>query len=409
MSSRTCRPVAASAPRFRSALCGAVAGALALLTTSCGKPPAMSSVPYETLAPGVEYANQRMTNVPWSVHVVRFDRTDPAFEVRSVHAGQGALGLATLTDQIQQLPPGLGAPVGAVNGDFYQRDRAYAGDPRGLQILDGDLVSAPVGGVAFWPDAAGQLHVTNVVSRLQVAWPDGTTTSFGVNQDRAPDALVLFTPAIGASTRTTGGREWVLEAASGAASAILAPGSDLQARVVEVRDADDTATEPGRFVLSAGPQLLKTLPKPAVGSMLRISTATIPALRDVRTALSGGPVLVRDGKALKIEPPASGSYEFSSMTERHPRSAIGWDARHFYLVEVDGRQEHLSVGMTLEELAEHMAGLGCTDAMNLDGGGSATLWCAGKIRNSPCDGRERPIANALVVMRKPSATAGSGR
>ena len=369
----------------------------------------MASVPYETLGPGVEYANQRMTNVPWSVHVVRFDRTDPAFEVRSVHAGQGALGLATLTDQIKQLPPGAGVPVAAVNGDFYQRDRAYAGDPRGLQILEGDLVSAPVGGVAFWPDAAGQLHATNVVSRFQVAWPDGTATSFGVNQDRASDALVLYTPAIGASTRTTGGRELVLEVASGAASAILAPGSDLQARVVEVRDAGDTAVKPGRFVLSAGPQLLKTLAKPAVGATLRISTATIPALRDVRTALSGGPVLVRDGKALKIQPPPSGSYESSSMTERHPRSAIGWDARFFYLVEVDGRQEQLSVGMTLEELAEHMARLGCTDAMNLDGGGSATLWCAGKIRNSPCDGRERPIANALVVLRKPSAPAGSGR
>lgn len=369
----------------------------------------MSSVSYETLAPGVEYANQRMTNVPWSIHVVRFDRTDPAFEVRSVHAGQGALGLATLTDQIKQLPPGLGAPVAAVNGDFYQRDRAYAGDPRGLQIIDGDVVSAPVGGVAFWTDAAGQLHATNVVSRLQVAWPDGTATSFGVNQDRAPDALVLYTPAIGASTRTAGGRELVLEAASDAGAAVLAPGSDLQARVVEVRDAGDTAMKPGRFVLSAGPQLLKTLPKPAVGATLRISTATIPALRDVRTALSGGPVLVRDGKALKIQPPASGSYESSSMTERHPRSAIGWDARHFYLVEVDGRQEQLSVGMTLEELADHMARLGCTDAMNLDGGGSATLWCAGKVRNSPCDGRERPIANALVVLRRPSTPAGSGR
>lgn len=409
MSSRTCRLVSSPPPRFRSALCGAVAGALALLTTSCEKAPPMSSVSYATLAPGVEYANQRRTNVPWSVHVVRFDRTNPAFEVRSVHAGQGALGLATLTEQIQKLPSGLGAPVAAVNGDFYQRDRAYAGDPRGLQILDGDLVSAPVGGVAFWPDAAGQLHITNVVSRLQVAWPDGTSTSFGVNQDRASDALVLYTPAIGASTRTTGGREWVLDAASGAASAILAPGSDLRTRVVEVRDTGDTAMQPGRFVLSAGPQLLKTLPKPAAGAMLRISTATIPALRDVRTALSGGPLLVRDGKALRIQPPASGSYEFSSMTERHPRSAIGWDARHLYLVEVDGRQEHLSVGMTLEELAEHLVRLGCTDAMNLDGGGSATLWCAGKIRNSPCDGRERPIANALVVLRKPSAAARSGR
>ena len=97
------------------------------------------------------------------------------------------------------------------------------------------------------------------------------------------------------------------------------------------------------------------------------------------------------------------------MTERHPRSAIGWDQRYLYLVEVDGRQDKLSVGMTLEELASYLAKLGCTEAMNLDGGGSATLWCDGRVRNSPCDGRERPIANALVVLRKAAASSAAPR
>ena len=36
--------------------------------------------------------------------------------------------------------------------------------------------------------------------------------------------------------------------------------------------------------------------------------------------------------------------------ERHPRSAVGWNADSYFLVEVDGRQRGLSVGMTLEEL-----------------------------------------------------------
>ena len=98
----------------------------------------------------------------------------------------------------------------------------------------------------------------------------------------------------------------------------------------------------------------------------------------------------------------SGGYESSSMYERHPRTAVGWDSRYLYLIQVDGRQEGLSVGMTLEELGAYMAQMGCTDAMNLDGGGSATFWFNGKIRNSPCDGHERPIANALVIARKSS-------
>jgi exopolysaccharide biosynthesis protein len=66
---------------------------------------------------------------------------------------------------------------------------------------------------------------------------------------------------------------------------------------------------------------------------------------------------------------------------------------------VDGRQRG-SIGMTLEELASYLIKLGCDEAMNLDGGGSATLWCQGQLRNQPCDGRERPVANSLVVLRR---------
>jgi exopolysaccharide biosynthesis protein len=57
--------------------------------------------------------------------------------------------------------------------------------------------------------------------------------------------------------------------------------------------------------------------------------------------------------------------------------------------------------MTLDELAAYLVGLGCREAMNFDGGGSATLWYEGKVRNRPCDGYERRVANALFVLRKP--------
>ena len=91
------------------------------------------------------------------------------------------------------------------------------------------------------------------------------------------------------------------------------------------------------------------------------------------------------------------------MKERHPRTAVGWDDRFYYLVEVDGRQKNLSVGMTLNELADFMIGLGCKEVMNFDGGGSAMIWFDGRIVNSPCDKREREVANALLVLKKDHA------
>jgi len=95
--------------------------------------------------------------------------------------------------------------------------------------------------------------------------------------------------------------------------------------------------------------------------------------------------------------------QFQSSDARHPRSAIGWNTQFFFLVQVDGRQRGLSVGMSLAELAAHFARLGCTDALNLDGGGSSTLWARGQVMNTPCEGSERPMGNALIITLEPSA------
>jgi exopolysaccharide biosynthesis protein len=85
---------------------------------------------------------------------------------------------------------------------------------------------------------------------------------------------------------------------------------------------------------------------------------------------------------------------------RHPRTVLGWNDKSFFMVVVDGRQPGLSMGMTYPELAEMMLNFGCTEAVNIDGGGSSTFWLGGKIMNSPSDGRERSIANGLIVVQK---------
>lgn len=349
---------------------------------------------------GVLYTNVVIAEVPWSIHVVKVQRVNPRYEICSRHAGGGALGLRTLSDQIAAVDPALGKPVAAINGGFYLRDNVYAGCPRGLQIVAGEVLSAPCGNVSFWIDLLGEAHTTNVTSRFEVTWPDGRVTPFGLNGERATNGVELYTPAVGASTHTLGGRELVLERPERSRWLPLRMGRNYAARVREVRREGNTPLGPDIMVLSLGPGMMDRFQGVGTGAVLRISTASLPVLISARTALSGGPLLVRNGKRQKIRSSPEDPYEFSSMLERHPRTAFGWSKQWYFLVQVDGRQRDLSVGMTLDELSAYLVKLGCEEAVNLDGGGSSSLWFEGQVRNNPCDGYERTLANSLLVVRK---------
>ncbi|HOX45988.1 MAG TPA: phosphodiester glycosidase family protein [Myxococcota bacterium] len=122
----------------------------------------------------------------------------------------------------------------------------------------------------------------------------------------------------------------------------------------------------------------------------------------MRNAVGGRPLLVREGEALT-------SFNRTDCTVRHPRTAVGLsrDRQTLYLAVVDGRSG-VSVGMTCRELATLMAGLGAWTAMNLDGGGSTTMWLRGTgVLNDPSDGSERTVSDHLAVLADGSGAPGS--
>lgn len=371
----------------------AVFVAMAIVVAGCGS---------ETSE--ISYQHEKVSSGPWSIHVVKFDRSQRDLELRTTLSQETIFGLSTLTEQIRALPQEAGSPVAALNGDFYvvEARHPYLGDPRGLQILDGELISAPGDQASFWIDASGNPHATNVISHLKVTWPGGSTTPIGLNEERPNGAAVLYTPRLGKSTRTQGGRELILERAGDGPWLPLQAGREYTARVREARTNGDSPLTNGLLVLSISSSLLTNTSVAEAGAVLKISTATVPDLVGVKTAIGGGYVLVRNGQKQTLDIPKSDAYKYRSVGERHPRSAIGASRDQIYLVEVDGRQPNLSVGMTLVELGDYMQKLGCDLVLSLDGGASATLWFEGKVRNSPCDGDLRPIANGLVVLQKNS-------
>jgi hypothetical protein len=359
----------------------------------------------QLIEPGIYYRNDKFPEVPWSIHIVKVERTRPEFDFLSTKAKDTILALSTLTDQIKLIPAEAGTPKVAINGDFYKTERErYPGDPRGLLIVRGELESGPIDRACLWIDTEGNPQMTNVVSQFRVTWPNGRSTPIGLNEDPTINLPVLFTPRLGQATGTSNRTDLILERDGHGPWLPLRIGEQYTARIREFKTGGNALLPTNLMVLSVSTPVLTKLAPVEKGALIRISTATIPDLKGVRTAIGGGPALLMAGKVVPLKKPdkpsASLAYSERSLFERHPRSALGWNERYFFFIEVDGRQKNLSMGMTLAELSDYMIKLGCTDGMNLDGGGSATIWLNGKVMNSPCFGYLRNTATTFVLVRK---------
>lgn len=142
-----------------------------------------------------------------------------------------------------------------------------------------------------------------------------------------------------------------------------------------------------------------------------------PYARKFKNILASGPVLIDDGKCVDHDAYTRGMVDnaggkpvgaFYTYTQRHPRTAIGTDRRgNVYLIVVDGRSKGNAEGVTISELTKICAWLGLRDAINLDGGGSSSMWTAAEGTVSyPCRNKkfdhagERRVSSCVVVKRK---------
>ena len=124
--------------------------------------------------------------------------------------------------------------------------------------------------------------------------------------------------------------------------------------------------------------------------------------RRYRSALAAGPVLIDGGRIVEYDS------DKSFYTGRHPRTLIGKRADgEVVMVVIDGRFKGRGEGATIAETAYIARQLGLVEALNLDGGGSSTLWTARKgVLNHPYDNHrfdhagERAVPNCIVVRGK---------
>lgn len=155
-----------------------------------------------------------------------------------------------------------------------------------------------------------------------------------------------------------------------------------------------------KYYQNAAVRLLHTgKPRFLMPDSLRMAETLLPD----SNIMTAGPMLLQRGTSIAQHT------EKRFVSGRHNRTAIGLkpDGTVVLLV-ADGRTKGVAEGLTLMELTLVMRWLGCCDAMNLDGGGSSTMYVRGKgeggIVNHPSDnGRfdaqgQRPVANAILVL-----------
>lgn len=122
-----------------------------------------------------------------------------------------------------------------------------------------------------------------------------------------------------------------------------------------------------------------------------------------RDVIAGGPHLIHNGRINDF-------FEDDFCSKRNPRTSVGiTNTNHLLFIVVDGRSNQ-SEGFTILELATFMKEIGCIQALNLDGGGSSTMWIKDQpfngVVNNPSDNKkfdhqgQRPVANAIIIRAK---------
>jgi exopolysaccharide biosynthesis protein len=121
----------------------------------------------------------------------------------------------------------------------------------------------------------------------------------------------------------------------------------------------------------------------------------------VWNTLSFGPALIQNSVITPNLSSVSIDTNFGnhSIQGDNPRTGVGIiSANHFVFIVVDGRSTGYSQGVSLTEFAKIFKDLGCTDAYNIDGGGSSTMYFMGRVVNNPLgQQQERGTSDILYI------------
>jgi hypothetical protein len=355
------------------------------LTLACLRP--LLSSPEDI--PGLRYEH-RKADGPESIHVLEVD--PHVLRIESVRALDDGVGRETVSSIAQR----TGA-LAAVNAGFFRIGGRYDGEPDGILKIRQQWFSDPAEarGAVGWRQGGEVARIGRLAMKWKLQSRGRDYPIDGINRPRGPTEAILFDWAFHRSTLTDpDGTEFLI----------------AHNKITGIWRKGNAGIPVDGFVYSLGPQSTGPAGSLKVNAPVKIAfdlndvdetaAPTKPGWQAMDFIVGGMPALFLNRRV--IFESNSEKMREGFDTERHPRTAIGLrpDGTWVFVI-VDGRQPELSVGMSLKELTQVLFSLGCVDALNLDGGGSSTLFYRGQVVNSPSDTtKERPVSDAIVILRK---------
>jgi len=345
------------------------------------------SVPDE-VAPGIRRADYRLTTNagPLVIHVVAIDTHDPTVRLETAVARDHMISSG---ETVSSMAARSGAVVG-VNADYF--DIGNTNQPLNVVVRDGALLRTPSKRAALDVSSAGAVGIGYMSFDGTVAYGTTQLPLTGVNEWPPQGGVTLLTPSYGALTATPNVIAAILDPID------TPPGLPGTYRVSAL-GAPPAGPLTGAL-LGFGPAAQAMGPLPNAGDTVTLAFDTTPAAATLRAAVGGGPLLVAHGAA--VDDPYSPAPEESNV--RFPVAGAALEpGGTLLLIVADGRNAAVSVGLTRPEFGALMRGFGATAGLAFDSGGSATLVAralgdAGpSVVNDPSDGRERPVADALLA------------
>jgi hypothetical protein len=347
-----------------------------------------------TLAPGVKYRKIRDSAIPVTMYVLRFRSGTKA-------TLDGVLSSNPISSykKTSEMAVNAGA-IAAINGDLND----WPGRPTHQYVSDGMVMQTARPGVsfAFRQDEKGATigrHPIRIYAKSAATAQTVKVNKWNSGFPRTSDSIVGYSWYGGKNEHPTAtecnvrltkpaGIRWNNKKRIGTDRVYT-----VDARRCDGGGALSVASRKD-VVLSSkltgtGATFLKSLP---IGSAVRVSWAN----------RSPGAVDIVSGNALIL---SGGTIQYAQncsadKCSRNPRTSVGvTKSGRVIMLCVDGRTS-TSIGFTLYQLGKEMKALGAVDAVNLDGGGSTTMWLKGRgVVNHPTDSTgERSISNAIVIL-----------
>lgn len=267
---------------------------------------------------------------------------------------------------------------GAVNGGFFSGAKIV-----GSLIIRSRPVSSSYGdrSAVGWSADGSRIHFGRGDFRTIITIGDMDYPVSTINSVPPQGGVGIFTPDVWTYVTGAPADGWELTVKNG-----LAAGGRPAAA------SNHFVTREGFLVISRG-YPSRSMQQIQEGAAVSVRTEWMEQnFRGLDYILQAGPMLVKEG----VPGYSSEGFGPRTLAAPHPRSLIGFDGEKIWFVVIDGRDPWHSNGLTMDGTARAARKMGLLYALNLDGGGSSSIWWRGHIVTSPPGGVIRPVPYALV-------------